>query len=619
MPIRNLGFMSWKNDLAHLEKEKGSIWKKTIDSENAMFTEALNPLGFKIKAFKKLLKSKHTHPRVWKGWEIQASPFSPEQIWLFKETGFKCKAWDADVYDDYFAAAVQDSDGFERFTVRVYKAGKQIATLQTTGPQVAWLKGSLVYLGSSSDLRYDSACLWDPKTNESRVLYTTENPVENLELGRAEDGSVFVIRNDFVTKHLGFVNKGVEWVDKGSDIFVITRKSWIKNGHHRLFPSMTVEAMSIKSNWAITIDHGIRTIIQLGTVPMVVIWGEISFDSRQPDILHVADMRYEPYVIKTDSWSLSTPDAYEFPCSYYNDVAPTFVIRPKSKHIKGLLITAYGAYGTPTKIGSLIPKWRPLLENGWTIASVCVPGSGDDDLAWKKAGQRQNRGEAIRLFSETIQRLQEELGISPSHTALYGRSAGGLLVISAAVLHPGLVGALYVESPYVDVLRTISNPELPLTLLETKEFGIGSNPTNMIATGAWSPMEHIPAKGYPDIFVVARSDMADLEVYPYEVVKWIIRMRGNHSGKFLYIDNGKGHFTTNIESRAEDLALLDSWLETSFARKKNRRYKYNIMANGMSRKNRKNMTRKNRKDRKNRKNVTGGKRRVGRKSHTRKH
>jgi dienelactone hydrolase len=282
-------------------------------------------------------------------------------------------------------------------------------------------------------------------------------------------------------------------------------------------------------------------------------------------------------------------------------------------------------------VGHLVQRWRPLLELGWAIASVCVPGSGDHDAAWIRAGQRQHRGDAIKALAETIRSLQEELGVSPAKTALYGRSAGGLLVIAVTTMNPGLAGALYVESPYVDVLRTISNPELPLTLLETKEFGIGTNPSNILATGAWSPMEHIPTKGL-DMFVVARSDKADLEVYPYEVVKWITRARGaagrghdsiskSYKDKFLYVSDGKGHFTTDITSRAEDLALLENWISGyQNLRIKNIGDKYNMP-------NRRNVTRKDRKSRKDRKNrnnapanatMMGGKRRRNRKNATRK-
>jgi pimeloyl-ACP methyl ester carboxylesterase len=215
--------------------------------------------------------------------------------------------------------------------------------------------------------------------------------------------------------------------------------------------------------------------------------------------------------------------------------------------------------------------------------------------------------------------LQEELGIEPAETALYGRSAGGLLVAAVLNESPGLVGALYMESPYVDAMRTMTNPKFPLTVLESKEFGAGTNPTDVISLGAWSPMERIPSEGYPDVFIVARTDMADLEVYPYEVLKYITRARGEGSRgegsrgegskgqpKLLSITTDKGHFTTDQETRAEDLALLDNYIGSN--KNLSNKYKMNAVtmppmmrknrSNGMMRKNRSNgMTRKNRANR----------------------
>ena len=105
---------------------------------------------------------------------------------------------------------------------------------------------------------------------------------------------------------------------------------------------------------------------------------------------------------------------------------------------------------------------------------------------------------------------------------------------------------------------------LPLTLMETKEFGIGTNPVDVLSTGLWSPMEHIPEEGIVGLFVIARTDLNDLEVYPYEVLKWILRMRSNEKDeqpKLLKIHEGKGHFTTTSESRSEDLFLLKRWIK----------------------------------------------------------
>ena len=648
-PIRDLGYMAWTNDLAHLETQ--TELDHIVTEENKKFKAALHPVRSHVQRFKHMLQWKprsKAPPFTLKGWEIHKVSFRPEETWQLKNSSFHCTVWDADLGSgsgqDYFAGAVQDSDGFERFHVDVYDMSrKKLATLQKTGPQVGWFDGNLYYLGSSADLRYDSICRWNPLSRLSATLYTVQDPTKNLELGRAEDGSVHILETDFRTKRLGFIpteGNEINWSHEASEVYVITREAQVIDGSYPGFPKDTIiESISLKGGYAITRDYGIRTLWQLtNSAPkhLITVWGEISFDVRDPTYLSISDIRYEPYVVNTKTWHLSSPESYPYIFTRYTDVAPTFVVYPTQAKPKALLITAYGAYGSPTRVGSLVPRWRPLLESGWCIASVCVPGSGDHDDAWKKAGQRQNRGHSIQVLTETIERLQEELGLDYKTTAFYGRSAGGLLCIATALANPGLVGALYVESPYVDVLRTISNPELPLTLLETKEFGIGSNPTNILATGAWSPMERIPSdKGIPELFVIARSDMADLEVLPYEVVKWIRRMRGKSRGgydKLLYTDSGKGHFTTTVQSIAEDLALLQNWLDPyspgnnhpsrkSAPRIKNHMYKYKMP--GLSRKNRSRKDRKDRKDRKNRNAVTMGGRRKrvahkGRK-HTRRH
>jgi pimeloyl-ACP methyl ester carboxylesterase len=223
----------------------------------------------------------------------------------------------------------------------------------------------------------------------------------------------------------------------------------------------------------------------------------------------------------------------------------------------------------PTRVGALVSRWHPLLKAGWAIASVAVPGGGDHTQKWREKGQRLGRQKSIETLRQVVVDLQEDLGVEPTKTVLYGRSAGGLLVSSAALINPGLVGGLYIESPYIDVLRTISNPELPLTLLETKEFGIGTDLVDVVESARWSQMEHISVKGIPELFVIARTDEQDLQVYPYEVVKFIQRARSSHSGrpKLLQISKGKGHFATTTLTREQDCWLLN----------KNLGHKYNKM------------------------------------------
>jgi hypothetical protein len=620
MAVRNLGYFAWKNNLSWMERQDGSKWDTVVQEENNRFKHALKDLT--IPRF---------HPSssgyVWKGWTITNEPFSPEQVW--KKNSFKCKCWDADVSKDIFVVAVQDPKGFERFTVEIYKVTSKIKTIHKTGPSVAILGNTIWFLGSDADLRYNKVHSWQ-EGSDIQTHYTSNDLTENLNIERGEDGSVYIVKNNFIKKQYALVTSLHNWLDTPHLQSCIISDSLTLPGIKD-----TIEAFSFKAGWIVSRSRGIRTLWKMKqneVKPITWIWGDISSDTRNPYRLDISDIRYEPYTIYLPKWVLTNPRAHSYPCSYHEHPLPAFVVHPENvQSAKGLLITAYGAYGTPTHVGSLISRWKPLLEKGWILCSVMVPGSGDHDIQWVRAGQRLNRIESINAFKESIDALKEEYGFDSSKVALYGRSAGGLLVSSVAIMNPGLVGALYLESPYVDVLRTITNPILPLTTLETKEFGSLETPTNIIATASWSPMEHIPVEGISDLFVVARTDTTDLEVFPYEVLKCIKRLRGKSSdkNKLVFVHTGKGHFTTSWKTRAEDIALLDNWIEyspgqpftkNSALRTKNHTPKYNTMAPSRRNRNRtrKNRDRKNR-DRKNRNEpMMGGKRRSGSRKHGRK-
>jgi pimeloyl-ACP methyl ester carboxylesterase len=637
-PIRDLGFLAWQNDLSWMEGQHGPRWDAAVTFENLHFTDALKHQHIKhlVKDFTKDLSITVSEPDTYKGWSVQHNLFSPVQSWSYGygSDKFSIDAWDADVGPSakYMAAAVQNPDGYERFTLEVYKKGKPFKKIQQVphvGPNVAFLdRHLLAYLGSETDHRYNSLRTIHVKSGEITILYELPtDPTQNLELKRLEDGSACIIKSDFVTEELGIISddyKTVSWVAKGAYVIPVTKDTWIKDNKTSLgLPSdEKLESISLKGEWAVTVANGIRTVWSIKDAKaksQVFVWGEVTCDPREPTKLSISDMRYTPYEVHTLKWKLSPLRAYPYVCSYYNTKAPTFVVFNNNRGLqgpRGLLVTAYSAYGITTKIGTLVKRWLPLLKAGWAIASVALPGSGDAGLAWRRAGQRENRLASIEIFIEAIKDLQEEFSLLPNQTALYGRSAGGLLVTAAVGQAPDLVGAIYVESPYVDILRTISNPFYSLTKLETKEFGIGSNPTDIIATGRWSPMERIPGEGYPDLFVVARTDKADIEVYPYEVLKYIRRVRGSvkekantkHQKKLVYISELKGHFTTDQKTRAEDLALLENWLSEG-QNKANKnlgdKYKMNspmmpkMMGGRRTRKNRNNMTMKKNRNRKN--------------------
>jgi len=178
--------------------------------------------------------------------------------------------------------------------------------------------------------------------------------------------------------------------------------------------------------------------------------------------------------------------------------------------------------------------------------------------------------------------------IPASRTVLYGRSAGGLWVGGLCSRYPNgdLFGGAYMEVPYLDVLRTTTNHNLPLTFLETDEFGLPAmRLSDFEGMMKWSPMETLP-KGLK-ISQIVRTGLNDSQVFAYESAKWIMRSGQTHR-QLLAIQGGQGHFvngSVGLQQQAEDIAVLMSLI-------KNRSNQYKMA-------NRKNMRKGTRKNRKN--------------------
>jgi prolyl oligopeptidase PreP (S9A serine peptidase family) len=256
---------------------------------------------------------------------------------------------------------------------------------------------------------------------------------------------------------------------------------------------------------------------------------------------------------------------------------PYIVITEKGIKPKAQLVYVYGAYGASTPIGWPYQSWYPLLKRKWAIVFALVRGGGDIDAAWAEMARRDNRHLSVDDFEAVIRDAQKKLKLGPEETVIYGRSAGGVPVGAIVARFPDgqLVGAAFTEVPYVDVLRTSSNPDLPLTIGEYDEFG---NPLERIQNFKEllkvSPINTLPSDGAPGVFVIDRVGLLDRQVFAYESFKWIQKLRGHTSpdesdsnkprGKYVTFERDEGHQIRPHKfprSRAIDLAILDSWVE----------------------------------------------------------
>ena len=234
---------------------------------------------------------------------------------------------------------------------------------------------------------------------------------------------------------------------------------------------------------------------------------------------------------------------------------------------KRLIVTGYGAYGIPTSLST--DRWRPYLEAGYSIGFALIRGGGDSNELWAEEGRKEGKLRGVEDFEACILSMRNYLKIPADRTCIYGRSAGGYLVGATIARNPtgSLFRFAYTEVPYVDLLRTTTNPKLPLTEYEYLEFG---NPARNIhefeALLHLSPIDSLGLEGAPGVFVLCRTSNNDVQVYPYESAKWIQTLRGSPSHKklnslekILAFSTGEGHFVYGeklIRERAEDFLIL---------------------------------------------------------------
>ena len=256
---------------------------------------------------------------------------------------------------------------------------------------------------------------------------------------------------------------------------------------------------------------------------------------------------------------------------------PFVIIKEKGIKPKAQLIYVYGAYGSSTPIGWPHTSWYPILKRKWAIVFALVRGGGDIDAAWAEMARRENRHVSVDDFEAVIRAAKTKNGLEADKTVIFGRSAGGLPVGAIIGRYPDghLVGAAFTEVPYVDILRTSTNPDLPLTIGEYDEFG---NPEERIMNFkellSVSPINTLPADGAPGVFVMSRVGLLDRQVFAYESFKWIQRLRGgaltsdgiisHPNGKYVTFERKEAHQYSPLRFsrfRAIDLAILDNWVE----------------------------------------------------------
>ncbi len=210
---------------------------------------------------------------------------------------------------------------------------------------------------------------------------------------------------------------------------------------------------------------------------------------------------------------------------------PVTLIRLRSTSVDGtapVVLYGYGAYGITIPAG-FSTNILPIVDRGVIYAIAHIRGGAAGGRQWYLDGKFGNKENTFTDFIAVAKTLIEKKYTCEKNIVIYGGSAGGLLVGAAVNQRPDLFAGVIAAVPFVDVLNTISDGDLPLTPPEWEEWG---NPIdNEDAYGwiaAYSPYDNLKAEAYPPI--MATGGLTDYRVTYWEPAKWVARLRNDAEG-----------------------------------------------------------------------------------------
>ena len=168
-------------------------------------------------------------------------------------------------------------------------------------------------------------------------------------------------------------------------------------------------------------------------------------------------------------------------------------------------------------------QFLSLLDRGIVVAIAHVRGGEEMGRAWYEGGRRLEKRSSFTDFIACAEHLIALGYTTPNRLVINGGSAGGLLIGAVTNLRPDLFLAALAEVPFVDVINTMLDASLPLTVIEYDEWGNPSDPEAYAYIRSYSPYDNVEAKDYPHMLITA--GLNDPRVAYWEPAKWTAKLR----------------------------------------------------------------------------------------------
>jgi oligopeptidase B len=204
---------------------------------------------------------------------------------------------------------------------------------------------------------------------------------------------------------------------------------------------------------------------------------------------------------------------------------PISLVYRKDKRKEGgnpLYVYGYGSYGYSLPLG-FSGNRLSLLDRGVVMAYAHIRGGGDLGKPWHDAGKMLLKRNTFTDFIAAVDHLTSSGFGDPAHVAIEGGSAGGLLMGAVANLRPDLFRAVVSHVPFVDVMNTMLDATLPLTVPEYEEWGNPNEEAYFSYMLSYSPYDNLKAGSYPAMLV--KTSLHDSQVMYWEPAKYVAKLR----------------------------------------------------------------------------------------------
>src|SRR5581483_1401955 len=187
-----------------------------------------------------------------------------------------------------------------------------------------------------------------------------------------------------------------------------------------------------------------------------------------------------------------------------------------------MLLNAYGSYGYSYPV-TFSATALVLLDRGFSVAIAHIRGGADMGKPWHDAGRMMNKKNTFTDFIDSAEYLIAQKYTTKDRLVISGASAGGLLMGAVSNMRPELFKAVVTKVPFVDVINTMLDASLPLTVPEYEEWGNPNEKPAFDYMYSYSPYDNLAQKDYPAI--VVKTSFNDSQVMYWEPAKYVAKLR----------------------------------------------------------------------------------------------